>query len=130
VKQRQAGIPTMQLRQWYADAFVQDSFKLTRNTTIEMGLRYEYMNPLVDIRYANTNLTFQDGKPYVFVGGQLGYPAGLAHSNKLNFAPRFGISQNLPGLGVVLHGAYGIFFTPVDMNTWCNQRHNVPYVFP
>jgi len=23
-----------------------------------------------------------------------------------------------------------IFFTPVDMNTWCNQRHNVPYVFP
>ena len=32
--------------------------------------------------------------------------------------------------GIVLHGAYGIFFTPVDMNTWCNQRHNVPYVFP
>ena len=25
--------------------------------------------------------------------------------------------------------AYGIFYTPVDMNTWCNQRHNVPYVF-
>src|SRR5207253_136679 len=21
-------------------------------------------------------------------------------------------------------------FTPVDLNTWCNQRHNVPYVFP
>ena len=30
----------------------------------------------------------------------------------------------------MLHGAYGIFFTPVDQNTWCNQRHNVPYVFP
>jgi len=29
-----------------------------------------------------------------------------------------------------LHAAFGIFFTPVDMNTWCNQRHNVPYVFP
>ena len=29
-----------------------------------------------------------------------------------------------------MHGAFGIFFTPVDMNTWCNQRHNVPYVFP
>jgi hypothetical protein len=23
-----------------------------------------------------------------------------------------------------------MFYTPVDMNTWCNQRHNVPYVFP
>jgi hypothetical protein len=31
---------------------------------------------------------------------------------------------------VVAHLAYGIFYTPVDMNTWCNQRHNVPYVFP
>jgi hypothetical protein len=130
VKQRQAGIPQMQLRQWYADAFVQDSFKLSRNTTVEMGVRYEYMRPLEDIRYTNSNLVFQDGKPSVFIGGQLGYPAGLTNSNKLNFAPRFGISQNLPTLGVVLHGAYGIFFTPVDMNTWCNQRHNVPYVFP
>lgn len=30
----------------------------------------------------------------------------------------------------MLHAAFGIFFTPVDMNTWCNQRHNVPYIFP
>ena len=29
MKQRQEGIPQMQLRQWYADAFVQDSFQLT-----------------------------------------------------------------------------------------------------
>ena len=130
VKQRQAGIPQMQLRQWYADAFVQDTFQITRNTTIDMGLRYEYMSPLTDIRYTNTNLTFQDGKPYAFVGGQLGFPKGLMFPNKLNFAPRIGISQNIPSLGVVLHGAFGIFFTPVDMNTWCNQRHNVPYVFP
>ena len=31
---------------------------------------------------------------------------------------------------IALHGAYGVFYTPVDQNTWCNQRHNVPYVFP
>ena len=130
VKQRQAGIPQMQLRQWYADAFVQDSFQLTRNTTIQMGLRYEYMSPLVDIRYTNTNLTYQDGVPFVFIGGQQGYPDGLTYANKLRFAPRFGISHHLHQHGIVLHAAFGIFFTPVDMNTWCNQRHNVPYVFP
>src|SRR3989440_6008289 len=130
VKQRQAGIPQMQLRQWYADAFVQDSFQLTRNTTIQIGLRYEYMSPLTDIRYPNTNLVFQNGRTFVFVGGQQGFPTGLMYPNKLNFAPRFGISQNVPRLGLVLHGAFGIFYTPVDMNTWCNQRHNVPYVFP
>lgn len=130
VKQRQAGIPQMQLRQWYADAFVQDSFQVTRNTTIQLGLRYEYMSPLKDIRYANTNLVFQNGVPSVFIGGQQGYPEGLTNPNRLKFAPRAGISQSIPGHGIVLHAAFGIFFTPVDMNTWCNQRHNVPYVFP
>ena len=130
VKQRQAGIPQMQLRQWYADAFVQDSFQMTRNTTVQIGLRYEYMSPLVDIRYTNTNLTFQNGVPFVFIGGQQGFPEGLNYSNKLKFAPRFGISHNMHKHGLVLHAAFGIFYTPVDMNTWCNQRHNVPYVFP
>jgi hypothetical protein len=130
VKQRQAGIPQMQLRQWYADGFVQDSFRLTRTTTIEMGLRYEYMNPLVDISYTNSNLTFNNGVPSAFIGGQNGYPQGLKYPNTHNFAPRFGFSQALPNQGLVFHSAFGIFFTPVDMNTWCNQRHNVPYVFP
>jgi carboxypeptidase family protein len=130
VKQRQAGIPQMQLRQWYADAFIQDSFQLTRDTTIQIGLRYDYMSPLVDIRYPNTNLVFQNGVPSVFVGGQQGFPEGLSNATKLNFAPRAGISHSMPKYGMVLHAAFGIFFTPVDMNTWCNQRHNVPYVFP
>jgi hypothetical protein len=132
VKQRQAGIPQMQLRQWYADGFVQDSFRITRSTTVEMGLRYEYMDPLVDISYTNTNLVFNNGvggAPSVFIGGQNGYPRGLRYPNTRNLAPRFGFSQALPS-GLVFHSAFGIFFTPVDMNTWCNQRHNVPYVFP
>ena len=132
VKQRQAGVPQMQLRQWYAAGFVQDSFRITRTTTIEMGARYEFMQPLVDISYTNANLTFPNGvgsAPQVFIGGQNGFPQGLKYPNTRNIAPRFGISQALPH-GVVFHSAFGIFYTPVDMNTWCNQRHNVPYVFP
>ena len=130
VKQVQAGIPQMQLRQWALDWFAQDTFQLTRNTTIEIGLRYEFMDPLVDIRYTNSNLTFVDGTPQAFIGGQNGYPQGLLYSQRKNFAPRLGFSQNLPKFAAVIHGAYGIFFTPVDLNTWCNQRHNVPNVFP
>ncbi|HZQ17584.1 MAG TPA: carboxypeptidase regulatory-like domain-containing protein [Terriglobales bacterium] len=130
VKQRQAGIPQMQLRQWYAAGFAQDSFRITRSTTIEMGARYEFMDPLVDISYTNTNLTFNgSGVPSAFVGGQNGYPKGLMYPNTHNIAPRIGLSQSLTH-GFVYHTAFGIFYTPVDMNTWCNQRHNVPYVFP
>jgi hypothetical protein len=130
VKQRQAGIPQMNLRNWGGDAFVEDSWKVTPTTTLNLGVRYEYSNPLYDKNNTNTNLIFQDGVPSVFVGGQNGYPRGLMYANQHNFAPRLGIAKNLPNRGLVLHASYGIFFTPVDLNTWCNQRHNVPYVFP
>ncbi|HSC45817.1 MAG TPA: hypothetical protein VLC94_08300, partial [Candidatus Acidoferrum sp.] len=130
VKQRQAGIPQMNLRNWGSDAFVEDSWKVTSTTTLNLGIRYEYSDPLYDKDNTNTNLIFNDGVPSVFVGGQNGYPRGLMFANKHNFAPRFGLAKNLPNLGLVIHTSYGIFFTPVDQNTWCNQRHNVPYVFP
>ena len=131
VRQRQAGVPQMNLRQWYAAGYGQDTFRLAKNTTLDYGVRYEYMSALVDINYANSNLTFApDGTPSVFIGGQNGMPKGLMYPSKTDFAPRLGISQSVPGRGLVLHAAYGIFYTPVDMNTWCNQRHNVPYTFP
>lgn len=130
VKQRQAGVPQMNLRNWGYDGFAEDSWQITPTTTINYGVRYEYTSPLYDLRETNSNLVFNAGVPSVFIGGQNGYPTGLLYSNKHNVAPRFGIARNVPGAGLVLRGAYGIFFTPVDQNTWCNQRHNVPYVFP
>ena len=130
VKQRQAGIPQMDLRAWGMGTFAEDSWQVTSTTTVNIGLRYEYSSPLYDKDNTNTNLIFNKGVPSVFIGGELGYPRGLMYANKHNFAPRLGIAKNLPGVGLVFHAAYGIFFTPVDLNTWCNQRHNVPFVFP
>jgi hypothetical protein len=130
VKQRQAGVPQMNLRNWGGDAFAEDSWQLTSTTTLNIGLRYEYSSPLYDKDNTNTNLIFQNGVASVFVGGKNGYPSGLMYANTHNFAPRLGLAKNLPTWGLVFHAAYGIFFTPVDQNTWCNQRHNVPYVFP
>src|SRR5258705_513256 len=130
VKQRQAGIPQMNMHNWGAEGVVEDSWQLTSTTTRNLGVRYENSNPLYDKKNTNTNLIFQNGVPSGFVGGQQGYPSGLMYANTHNFAPRFGIAKSLPNRGIVFHAAYGIFFTPVDQNTWCNQRHNVPFVFP
>lgn len=130
VRQRQAGVPQMNLRQWYADGFAQDTWRITQSTTINYGIRYEYMSPLWDVTYTNSNLVFSNGAPSPFIGGQNGYPRGLMYPNRSDFAPRLGLAQSFGPLGLVWHVAYGVFFTPVDMNTWCNQRHNVPYVFP
>lgn len=130
VRQRQAGIPSMDLRQWYADAYVQDSWRLTANTNIEIGLRYEFMKPLSDVERPWSNLLVQNGQLQAVIGGQNGFPRGLMYANKKRFAPRLGIAHHLPSSGLVLRAAYGIFYTPVNMNTWCNQLHNVPLVFP
>jgi hypothetical protein len=130
VKQRQAGIPQMDLRAWGLAGFAEDSWQVSSNTTLNLGLRYDFSDPLYDKENTNTNLIFQDGTPSVFIGGQLGYPKGLMYANKHNLAPRIGLARNLPRFGLVFHASYGVFYTPVDLNTWCNQRHNVPYVFP
>ncbi|MDE3167083.1 MAG: hypothetical protein KGN36_14855, partial [Acidobacteriota bacterium] len=129
-RQLQNGTPSMNLRQWYGDAYVQDTWRITPHTTIDAGLRYEYMSALVDISRNWSNLLQRDGKLYAFLGGQSGMPRGLMVPNKLNFAPRLGIAHHFEKSGLVARGAYGIFYTPVDMNTWCNQLHNAPVVFP
>ena len=130
VRQAQAGVPSMNLRNWSADAFAQDTWRITSRTTLEFGLRYEYMSSLTDTVRPWSNLLVQDGHLTAFIGGQNGLPRGLVYPNNLKFAPRVGVSHQFGDSGFVWRMSYGIFFTPVDLNTWCNQLHNVPLVFP
>jgi hypothetical protein len=130
VRQRQAGIPAMDLRSWFADSYAEDQWRIGANTTLNYGLRYEYTSPLWDAHYTNSNLDISSGRPVAFIGGQEQYPNSLTYANDLDFAPRFGIAQDIPRLGMIVRGAYGIFDTPVDYTTWCDVRHNVPLVFP
>ena len=130
VRQRQVGSPHMNLRQWYADAFIQDTWRIGASTTINVGLRYEFMSPLTDVSNQWAGLLVSPTSLTAYIGGQLGYPKGLLYPNKLNFAPRIGIARQNRAWGLVLRGGYGIFYTPVDMNTWCNNLHNVPIIFP
>ena len=130
VRQRQVGSPRMNLRQWYADAFAQDTWRATATTTLNFGVRYEYMSPMTDITNDWTGMFITPTTLTAYIGGQQGTPKGLYFSNKLKFAPRFGIAQQIPGKGLVLRAGYGIFYTPIDMNTWCNNLHNAPIIFP
>lgn len=129
--QRQAGLPSMNMRQTGVDGFFQDEWRIHRDLTINLGLRYEFQTPLQDVRKILTNLVWgENGQPQAFVGGQQGYPKGLVYADKNNFAPRFGASYNPRGGRSVLRGGYGVFYEYPEMNLWCNQVHNVPLVFP
>ena len=129
-RQVQNGVPTMDLRQWSADAFAQDTWRVAPHTTIDAGVRYEFMAPLVDTSRHWSNLYQTSTGLAAFIGGESGMPRGLMYPSKLRFAPRLGIAHHVESAGLVVRAAYGIFYTPVDLNTWCNQLHNVPLVFP
>jgi hypothetical protein len=130
VRQAQAGVPSMNLRHWSGDAFVQDTWRITSHTTVEYGVRYEFMSALTDTFRQWSNLLVENGQLEAFIGGQNGMPRGLTYPNKLDLAPRVGLTHQFGDSGVVWRMSYGIFYTPVDLNTWCNQLHNVPLVFP
>ena len=110
--------------------YAQDTISLSRRLTLNAGLRYELQTPLADNNKILTNLDFINGKPFAYVGGQNGYPQGLAFADKNNLAPRVGLAW-APGEGrTVARAGYGLFYSYSDMNLWCNQVHNVPLVFP
>jgi hypothetical protein len=130
IAQRQAGLPSMNMRQTAFDAFVQDDWHVSDHLTLNLGLRYELKTSLHDVNKVLTNLDWIDGKPWAYVGGQAGYPEGLAFADKNNLAPRVGLAF-APGSGRnVFRAGWGIFYSYSDMNLWCNQVHNVPLVFP
>ncbi len=130
VAQRQAGLPSMKMRQTTFDVFVQDDWRVTPRLSLTLGLRYELATPLHDVSKILSNLDWIDGKPVAYVGGQNGYPQGLAFADENNVAPRLGLSWAPADGRNVVRAGYGIFYSYPDMNLWCNQVHNVPLVFP
>ena len=84
-RQLQAGVPSMNLRNWSADAFVQDTWRVTPSTTIDAGVRYEFETPLVDIQRHWSNIIQESGGLMAFIGGQNGMPTGPAVSSQTAF---------------------------------------------
>jgi hypothetical protein len=118
--------PTQDFQQYYTGLFLQDDWKLLRNLTINIGLRYE-IESYRDDRY--DRLTFLDfsslspiqapslgrqvlgGLAFVGVGGN---PRSQAATARNNWGPRFGLAYTVyPNL--VIRAGYGIFYSP---RTW------------
>ncbi|HLK22048.1 MAG TPA: carboxypeptidase regulatory-like domain-containing protein [Bryobacteraceae bacterium] len=109
-------------RQGYRDkffsAYAQDDFKMTRNLTVNFGLRYDYGNPLEELR--NRVSTFRPGQqstvfPTAPIGlvfpGDTGISRSTYSPDKNNWGPRFGIAWDPTGKGkLVVRSGFGIFY--------------------
>jgi Carboxypeptidase regulatory-like domain len=103
--------------------FAQDAWKLTKNLSLDYGLRYEYNSPQEDPHNeimgwfpGQQSTIFPDAPPNVLYPGDPGTPnRGLLYPNRDNFAPRFGFSWNMLGNNrLVMRGGFGIFYDVED----------------
>jgi Carboxypeptidase regulatory-like domain/TonB dependent receptor len=98
-------------RQYRDAGFFQDDWKLTPSLTVNLGLRYEYDQPIYEVNNKQANVDLATGT--VYVAGQAGadkvFGDGKALYNPTytNFMPRIGFAwQPMPR--VVFRGGYGI----------------------
>ena len=103
-----------------ANAYVQDTFKVTSLFTINAGLRYELPEPFSEIH--NRLSLFEPGKQSLLMPnaptgllypGDPGVPAGLIPTDMKAFAPRFGIAWDPDSHGnLLITSSYGMFYEP------------------
>ena len=136
--------------------YVQDNFKLARNFTLNLGVRWQYLGPYVDpngvtsvfdfaSRSLVKNKSVQDlvdngytTKPiadgYASIGvkwvtpDKVGLPESLISVSKRDFAPRLGFAWNpkLGGKPFVIRGGFGSYYFPLPARTFSEMRLNPP----
>jgi Carboxypeptidase regulatory-like domain len=129
----QAAEQFLDSRTRYGGAFVQDSWKVKSNVTLNLGLRWEVSMPWYDTQGkiqtfvpGEQSTTFPLAPTGLVFPGDPGIPKTLAHTTYNNFGPRLGLAYS-PGfsdgiLGKIFGGpgkssvraSYGLYYTSVE----------------
>jgi hypothetical protein len=92
--------------------YAQDSWRLSNEVTVNLGLRYEYFTPLADRNNQLTNIDPATGQIVTASDGDV-FDRTLIHPDRNDIAPRVGVAWTVtPRL--VLRGGYGIFYQQTD----------------
>jgi hypothetical protein len=113
-------------RSIYFGGFVQDDWKLTKNLTVNLGLRYELFTQPVDARNLGSLFNIQNGQ--YALPGKNGYSRAIVDGDHNNFGPRLGVAYQA-SQKLVIRGGVGIFYGERDQNQQVTQfSGNLPNV--
>jgi Carboxypeptidase regulatory-like domain/TonB-dependent Receptor Plug Domain/TonB dependent receptor len=98
--------------------FLQDEWRVTKNFTLSLGMRYEYSTPKLDTQGRTFSIVpgaqstrFPLAPLGLVFPGDQGAPRGVNFPDKDNFAPRFGFAWDPSGKGKMsIRGGVGIFY--------------------
>ncbi|MGE5327159.1 MAG: TonB-dependent receptor domain-containing protein, partial [Deltaproteobacteria bacterium] len=117
-------------RQQVYSMFVEDNWKVTPKLTLNLGLRYEYATPIVEVNDKQSNFDFATGQ--IVVANRNGQSRGLVDVDKFNLGPRIGFAYSPFQDGkTVIRGAYGIFYSLQEIKTagGLQLAYNVPFFY-
>ncbi len=117
-------------RQHVPALFAQDDWKVSRRLTLNLGLRYDYFSPLVEVNNRQSNFDYATGT--LIQAAQNGASRALVKGDKANFSPRIGFAFT-PGSNAdtVIRGAYGVFFAGQEIRTAAPLQlaYNLPFFY-
>jgi len=126
------GLPTTtraDMALWEGAVFVQDDWKVRRNLTLNLGLRYEYFGPYTDTHNRFRNFLPGPGSSYAerLATGKVDVTPRGWDPDLRNFAPRFGFAWDLGSKGKnVIRGGYGISYDRLATVQTAVYRTNPP----
>lgn len=110
----EVGNPTLQLHNWAYAGFFQDDWRVTRDLTLNFGIRYEYSS--VPQEAQNRLGNFDPNLGMVQVGHQI---SNLYNPDHTNFGPRAGFAWDILGNGrTVLRGGGSLLYETVNWQSF------------
>jgi Carboxypeptidase regulatory-like domain len=112
-------------RVWETGAYLTDNWRLRKNLTVNMGVRYDLYTPYAEIH--NHASTFDPRTGALLIAGVNGVSntAGI-QTDYRGFEPRAGAALDL-GRGFVVRGGYGLSFFPMNTTSTADLK-NPPFV--
>jgi hypothetical protein len=98
--------------------FLQDEWKVRRNLTLTLGIRYEYSSPRLDLQgrtfsaiLGKQSTVFPNAPKGLVFPGDAGVPVGSNFPDRNDWAPRFGFAWDPKGNGKMsIRGGVGVFY--------------------
>src|SRR5207253_3224024 len=129
--QRGLGEPVNNGRFFSSSLFLGDDYKISDTLTLNLGLRYEYNSPPIDVSPGGSrlvNFSFKDGKLFGPGIDQSSGNGGRVWNRDLNnWAPRIGMAFHPIGPNTVFRLGYGVFYDQAAVAGLSAYRFNLPF---
>jgi len=109
--------------------FIQDDYRVLPNLTLNLGVRYEYFQPVHE-KYDNISNVVLGSGANPLIGLSLRVGGDLYNASKLNFSPQIGFAwrPNPASQRFVMRGGFGVGYNRMQEAITLNGRANPPLI--